>query len=158
MKIRPAVSTLIAIIDNDDVLLIKRNVEPFKDLWGLPGGKLELGEHVEDAAVREAKEETGLDTEFVAVRGVLSEIITEEGNKWHFIHFVSELKPKSRDFKASEEGELKWIPLKDMETLKLIPSEWSIIKEFILNKNSINVHKSHVKKNGTNYDLEKFGV
>ena len=45
---------------NERVLLCQRGTEPNKGLWTLPGGVLELGEDIEDAAVREFSEETGL--------------------------------------------------------------------------------------------------
>jgi len=42
------------------VLLVKRRKEPFKNYWEVPGGKLEQGESLEKAVIREAKEETNL--------------------------------------------------------------------------------------------------
>ncbi|NJK84597.1 MAG: NUDIX hydrolase [Bacteroidales bacterium] len=43
-----------------EVLLTKRNVDPFKGYWCIPGGHIELFEKSEDAAIREIMEETGL--------------------------------------------------------------------------------------------------
>ncbi len=55
------------------VLLIKRSAYPYEGYWALPGGFVELGETVEDAVVREIKEETDLTCEPVRVVGVYSD-------------------------------------------------------------------------------------
>jgi len=49
------------IIENKEILLIKRKKYPFARLWALPGGHLDFDETLEDAVIREVKEETGLD-------------------------------------------------------------------------------------------------
>jgi ADP-ribose pyrophosphatase YjhB (NUDIX family) len=51
----------VAIVRRDDVLLIQRNRAPSEGLWTLPGGRLEPGETAEQCAIRELKEEMGLD-------------------------------------------------------------------------------------------------
>lgn len=50
----------VALIDRDRVLLIQRNRKPYFGLWSLPGGRLEVGETAEEAAIREIREEVGL--------------------------------------------------------------------------------------------------
>ncbi|AHF80012.1 NUDIX domain-containing protein [Thermococcus paralvinellae] len=63
----------LVIVYKNGVVLIKRRHEPFKDHWALPGGFVDYGERVEDAAIREAKEETGLDVELIKLIGVYSD-------------------------------------------------------------------------------------
>ena len=55
------------------VVLIQRASEPFEGQWALPGGFVEVGETVEEAAAREAAEETGLAVEVARLIGVYSE-------------------------------------------------------------------------------------
>ena len=53
--------TIIVLVnDNNEVLLMKRNHEPSRGKWDLPGGFVENGESFEEGALREIKEETGL--------------------------------------------------------------------------------------------------
>jgi 8-oxo-dGTP diphosphatase len=54
------------------IVLIKRGHEPYKGKWALPGGRLEDSETIEECAVREGKEETGLDLKLKKLVGVFS--------------------------------------------------------------------------------------
>ena len=60
-------TTAVVTDDQDRIVLIRRRDN---DLWALPGGGMELGESIVDAAVREVKEETGLDVEVTGLIGV----------------------------------------------------------------------------------------
>jgi len=59
--------------EEGDVLLIRRNKDPYEGLWALPGGFVQVGEKLEDAAARIAKDEAGLEVGDVRLVGVYSD-------------------------------------------------------------------------------------
>ena len=69
----PLLTVDTVITQNNSVILIRRKNPPFKGSWALPGGFVEYGETVDSAAIRESKEETGLDIELDGMVGVYSD-------------------------------------------------------------------------------------
>jgi len=69
----PSLTVDIIILVKDKIVLIKRLNPPYQGTWALPGGFVDIGETVEEAAVREALEETGLDVELKEMVGVFSD-------------------------------------------------------------------------------------
>lgn len=69
----PKIMVDVVIPSKEGVVLIRRGSEPYEGMWALPGGFVEVGETAENAAVREAKEETNLDVELERLVGVYSE-------------------------------------------------------------------------------------
>ena len=59
--------------ENHEFILIKRKNDPYKDCWALPGGFVDYGEKTEDAAIREAKEETSIDVKLEKLVNVYSD-------------------------------------------------------------------------------------
>jgi 8-oxo-dGTP diphosphatase len=55
---------------NGKVLLVRRNIEPFLGYWDVPGGFCEIDEHPAQTAIREVREETGLEIELTGLLGL----------------------------------------------------------------------------------------
>jgi 8-oxo-dGTP diphosphatase len=63
----------IILVENGKILLVKRGREPFKGEWAVPGGRIEDNETAEECAIREMKEETGVDVEIIRLTGIYSD-------------------------------------------------------------------------------------
>lgn len=75
------------------LLLIKRAHEPFKGAYALPGGFVEIGETVEQAALRELKEETGIDGSIIRLVGIYSD--PKRDPKRHTVGVAFLVRPRS---------------------------------------------------------------
>jgi len=63
----------------DSVLLIRRRTPPLAGAWSLPGGRIEWGERVAEAALRELREETGVSAEILGLVAVVDGLFGEPG-------------------------------------------------------------------------------
>lgn len=73
----------------DDFILMKRQVDHGRGTWGLPGGHLEFGENIEECAIREVKEELGVDLKNVKVLDIFTEDFFIESKKHYITFYVS---------------------------------------------------------------------
>jgi NADH pyrophosphatase NudC (nudix superfamily) len=65
----PAPTTAVFVVKDQQVLLAKRGIEPKKGTWDSPGGFVDPGENLEQGAIREMREETGLEVKITDVIG-----------------------------------------------------------------------------------------
>jgi 8-oxo-dGTP diphosphatase len=75
----PKVVAAAVIEDGGRVLLVKRDIDPGRGLWGLPGGFVDWDEHPEQAMIRECREEVGVDVEPLELLTVLHIQQEDEG-------------------------------------------------------------------------------
>lgn len=78
-------------IKDGKVLLAKRGHEPFKGAYDIIGGFMEANELPEEAAIREAKEETGLDIKITSLLGIYLDRYGEDGDYTLNIHYIGEV-------------------------------------------------------------------
>lgn len=73
----------------DEVLLIRRGTPPRQGEWSLPGGRIEPGERAVDAALRELREETGVEAEIIGLLDVVDGIFPEAGRHYVLIDYAA---------------------------------------------------------------------
>ena len=84
----PAVG--VVCLRGDEVLLIRRGTPPRMGEWSLPGGRIEPGERAVDAALRELREETGVEARILGLIDVVDGIFPEAGRHYVLIDYAAE--------------------------------------------------------------------
>lgn len=103
------------IIKEGKILLVKRDHEPYRGFWAIPGGFVELGETCEEAVLREVKEETGLQTKIKKLLGVYS---TPGRDPRQTITVAYLLEVRGGKVKKSDEAtEIGWFVLNNLPPL-----------------------------------------
>lgn len=125
----PSVTTDIFIFDDDlNFILIKRKNDPYKDYWAIPGGFVEYGETVENAAVREAKEETHIDVELKDLVNVYSK--PDRDPRGHTITVAYTAKGNFSNKKAdSDASDISVFNEKKLDEIKIAFDHEEIIRD-----------------------------
>lgn len=126
----PLVGVGAIIIERDRVLLVRRAHPPIQGQWSIPGGVLEVGEMVRDAAVREAREETGLMVEPGELLGVYDRILRdpEQRVQYHYVLIDFLCRPLGGELlAASDAAEVQWFRREELPSLKLADDTSEVI-------------------------------
>jgi len=117
---RPAVTTDCVVFGFDGhdlkVLLIERGIEPFKGTWAFPGGFLNMDETAEQGALRELKEETGLDLQYIKQVGAFSDVNRDPRTRVITIAFYA-LAKKSFVEGGDDAAKAQWFALNEVPRL-----------------------------------------
>lgn len=119
---RPVVATIAAIIRDDSVLLVRRANPPDAGRWGFPGGKIEFGESIQDAAVRELTEETGVEGRARGVFTAVDALDYERAGalRQHFVLVAVLCEWVSGEPVAGDDAlEARWFPLTEVDDTTL---------------------------------------
>ena len=129
---RPYVGVGVIVFRDQEVLLIKRNKEPNKGQWSIPGGKQIIGETVADAAKRELLEETGVKVDQLLLVDVVDSIIpgVEGKIKYHYtlVDYMGQWlsgEPRPGD----DAQEVRWVQLNELSTFSLLGKTMNIIQK-----------------------------
>jgi 8-oxo-dGTP diphosphatase len=126
----PLIGVGAIIIEDSRVLLVKRAHPPLEAQWSIPGGVLEVGELVREAAIREAREETGLIVEPEALLGVYDRILrnAEQRVQYHYVLIDFFCRRVGGELKAaSDAAEVRWFPREELPPLNLADDTLDVI-------------------------------
>ncbi|MGN8069363.1 NUDIX domain-containing protein [Mucilaginibacter sp. SG564] len=100
------------------VLLIKRNIKPYKDNWALPGGLVSDNESLEDAIQRELKEETGISINYLEQLYSFGKPDRDPRNRVISITYYGLVKPDAFEIKAdTDASDVAWFNIKNLPPL-----------------------------------------
>ena len=112
---RPVAAVGAIVIDGAGrVLVVRRGRPPGEGLWSLPGGKVEMGERLADAVVREVREETGLEV----ACGRLVEVVERFGDGWHYVILDYLCEPRGGALCAGDDvSDARWVSRAELDAL-----------------------------------------
>ncbi len=115
--------------------MVKRGNEPGRGKWSFPGGLVNVGEAVREAAKREVKEETGLSVKIGDLAGVIDVVIKDDNRKVQYHYVIIDF------FATRESGEIsprsdaedvRWVLLKDLFSLDVTKTAINLLRQLNL--------------------------
>ena len=128
----PLVGVGAIIIEDARVLLVKRAQPPLQAQWSIPGGVLEVGELIREAAIREAREETGLIVDPVELLGVYDRILRnpERRVQYHYVLIDFLCRKVGGELSAaSDAAEVCWFTREELPALHLAEDTLDVVNK-----------------------------
>ena len=128
----PLVGVGAIIIEDARVVLVKRAHPPLQAEWSIPGGVLEVGELVREAAIREAREETGLTVEPSELLGVYDRVLrnAEQRVQYHYVLIDILCRRVAGELAAaSDAAEVRWFTREELPALRLAEDTLDVIRK-----------------------------
>lgn len=116
----PLVAVGAIVLDEGDILLVQRKTEPAAGTWSLPGGKVERGESLDEALVREVYEETRCRIKPRSIAGIIERIVRDDdgGVSHHFVivDLWAEIVDRIDPVPGDDAADAKWFAVEDLSS------------------------------------------
>jgi 8-oxo-dGTP diphosphatase len=128
VKVRPEVAVGAVAVDHGRLLCIRRGHGPGAGLWSLPGGRVEAGETLYEAVVREVMEETALEVVVDRFVGFVERI--NDGYHYVILDFAVTLLDLDADpVPGDDAAEALWVPFEDLGDLRLVDGLYEFLRD-----------------------------
>jgi ADP-ribose pyrophosphatase len=130
----PRVAVGAIVIKDDRVLLVKRSRPPGEGLWAIPGGRVELGETLQQAAEREIKEETGLTIQARDIVYTFEVIEPDDAGRPRFHYVIVDLMAeyvKGELSPSDDASEARWVSSQELGRLPVSQATTAVLKKVV---------------------------
>jgi ADP-ribose pyrophosphatase YjhB (NUDIX family) len=125
------------VVKDGKVLLVRRGNEPGKGKWSLPGGRIRFGERSEEAALREMREETGLEVRLRRVVDVVDVFWRSEMGELleHFVIVDFEAEVIGGELRPADDAlDARWFSPEELKGLEMTESTRRFLEEHFLGR------------------------
>jgi 8-oxo-dGTP diphosphatase len=129
--VRPEVAVGAVAVDAERLLCVRRGQGPGAGLWSVPGGRVETGETLHEAVVRETFEEPGIEVVVDRFLGFV-ERMSDEPHGYHFVILdfaVTAFDPDREPVAGDDAEEARWVPLEQLAELRLVPGIYEFLRD-----------------------------
>ncbi len=147
MTTSPAIAVGAIVIDKGALLLVKRDREPARGEWSLPGGRVEVGETLREALVREVREETGVDIDVDGLIGVAERVVRDDDGDiaYHYVILDYVCAARSNALKPGDDAaDARWVPVGELGDMHLT----SGLLEFLADRGVLEGRRLRVDRTG----------
>jgi len=128
----PLVGVGTVTIKNGKILLVRRAFDPGAGKWSIPGGLVEVGEKLSEAAMRETEEETGIQVEILELINVFDMIDLDDAKriKYHYVLVDFLSKPiGGKERVCDEVTDIKWVTFDEAKMMDLTRTARKALEE-----------------------------
>ncbi|HYB74598.1 MAG TPA: NUDIX hydrolase [Candidatus Sulfotelmatobacter sp.] len=131
---RPILAVGTIVVRNGCVLVARRGRAPSRGKWSVPGGAVDVGESLEDAARREIREECGIEVELTDTLEVIQRITRDDAQRIRFHYVIVDFVARwlsGEPMPSEEASEVRWVRPEDLDGLDMTAGTADVIRRLL---------------------------